>query len=221
MKYSTPCLPHLPCHQYRTCERCAKLRQAHYAELAREHTRPGPTTFATLTNIPAHDVKTATALHPGTGGLWSIEAGQLTGLLHVNLLFQAQSEITATQIIATAPIQGASAWAASIDPADLPSIAAYITKRSQRPDRSAYLGRTIGTWGTWRTAKSIAQSMRQSPIATAAAFEAELRAFGLASEPGPRTENPVYNERHHQTATREEHLALAAHWLPGLHRLLK
>jgi hypothetical protein len=221
MKHIIPCLPELPCHQFRTCDRCAKLRQAHYAEIARAKTRAIPATFATITNIPAHDVATATALHPGQGGLWSIERGQLSAGLHVNLLFQAQQTFSATDILASAPIQGASAWATTVPPEDLPSIAAYITKRSGIPLKSTYLGRTTGTWGTWRSARSIAQTMKTAPVATAAIFEAELRALGLASETDPKTPNPVYRGLYPPPPTRAEQRELAQHWLPGLRELLR
>jgi hypothetical protein len=210
MHYNTVCLPDLPCHNFRNCDRCARLRQAKIAELASSKHAGGAITYAVITGLSASSIPAAKQLPCAYGGLFSVEIGAQFRGLHLNLILEAQSSLTADHIATTLSPLHCSIWSAPITTEDLPHVAAYINKREAIPNHREWPGRAYGTFGTWRSAKSIIQTQRLSPIASAAMHEAELRAFALAPDtPAPDMKTPA------------DFREIAARHLPALRHLMK
>lgn len=220
MKYSIPCTPQTPCHQHRHCDYCAALRQRKIAEIASSRHRGGVVTFATLTHLTGPAVAAARQLHPGQGGMWSVEAGTKMGGLHVNLLFESQTELFAEQIAAAAAIRGAEVWAKTIPAVDLRNVAAYINKREGMPRATDYRGNLYGCWGSWRSLRQVAQAQTMAPLLAAASHEDELRRLGISAPTNNENRPAGINSTGERPLTRAEYRALAVDNLPILRQLL-
>lgn len=163
--YSEPsCSPQYPCNRFYHCDRCARRRQARWADVAeRIDAAFGALQFSVIT--PDENTQQAlesakrsamrTAMSPAY--IWSVEVGQQCGHLHLNLLGPDLGDIRIKNAsIHTAPVrEGARA------------AAAYMTKRSGLPARPLYSGRTVGTAGHIMEHLSHAKHM---PVAQAGAL---------------------------------------------------
>lgn len=184
---TSTCPPWAPCRRWRTCARCARIRQAHIATLAETRAAGPYITWACLD----YDAAAKTAIlrsraFAGTGGLWTIEHGTKPGGrgLHVNLLIDRPDgpPPDAADIARAAPKHNV--WAEPIARADVRNVAAYISKRSQYPDPALYAGRLMGTWGHWRGPVDIlATDTDAPPLAQAAALQTTLQASGAIETP--------------------------------------
>ena len=220
MQYSIPCSPATPCHKHRYCDYCAALRQRKIAEIAATRHRGGIVTFATLTHLSGAAVAAARQLHPGQGGMWSVEAGTKMGGLHVNLLFESQHELFAEDIAAAAAIRGAEVWAKTVPAADLRNVAAYINKRAGMPRAHDYRGNLYGCWGAWRSLRQVAQEQTLAPLLAAASHEDQLHRLGIEAATDPHCNINLLIEPSERTLTRDEYRSIALQNLPILQQIL-
>jgi hypothetical protein len=220
MRQTIACSPQLPCNDARHCDYCARRRQAHVAELAATRYRGGLMTYAVIDPRGFQGINETRLLKPGTGGLWSVETGGKVKGLHVNLLIEGQQSFSATDIATIDGRAGVDFWAKQIDPTELRNLAAYIVKREGRPSTADYAGRQYGTWGTWNSARQIAQAMTRSPVVRAAAHQIEINALGLGSLPTPTTPPDRPFARNRDPITRAEAREIAARHLPELWAIL-
>jgi hypothetical protein len=220
MPKHTSCSPQLPCHDARHCSYCAALRQSHVADLAAARYRGGSLTYAVIDPRGYAGVTEARNLKPGSGGLWSVEIGAQVKGLHVNLLIEGQQSFTASDLATISRAQETDFWSKSVDPADLRNIAAYLVKLSGRPRKQEYDGRQYGTWGTWNTARSIAQNMRQRPIIQAAAVQAEFTALQLCPPITQRAPDQGFETQLPVQISRSEAREIASRYLPNLWTIL-
>lgn len=142
-----PCPAHQPVSHWRTCDSCARARQAKIADIAQDIERRYPAlTWITLTPSTSSR-RTIDAIRDAylrqadtEAGLWTIERGTQSGRLHCNII--------TTHHLAPRT-RGAEIHAAAIR-GNVRDIAAYISKRSQIPDLSHYAGRVFGKFGMLR-----------------------------------------------------------------------
>lgn len=139
-----PCAPRARCGRYRTCPTCARIRQAKIADAAerlQRHARD-----LTWTTIIPDDREWRTLIRCRSafleaeqppGAIWTVEAGQQTGLPHCNILHPT-----------TRPrqLRHAAVWQAPIT-TTARAVAAYISKQAGFPAPDAYAGRLYGTAG--------------------------------------------------------------------------
>ena len=139
-----PCPTHAPTSHWRTCQLCARKRQAHIADVAEEllsrypslcwiTLEPGDSRARTIDAIRDAYLRQAKT----EAGIWTIEQGVKTGILHANIITH-DHKIPATRDarIHIAPLQGS-----------IRAVAAYISKREQIPDMGKFAGRVYGRWG--------------------------------------------------------------------------
>jgi len=162
------CQPGGRCRDWRTCDACARIRQARIATAAeRLASVAGPLDWTTLRTASAA-FKAVTDARAEflrktspRGAIWTIEQSQNTGNLHINVL---TPETTIPTLLHSSALHAR----AITEPR---RVAAYISKREQMPDQDAYPGRLYGTAGPlwqWLTAKG------QQPIIQAAAIQADI-----------------------------------------------
>ena len=226
------CTPARLCRKWRTCARCARLRQARIADIAEQRARAPFLTWACLDFDPTTKTRLLrSAALRGTGGLWTVEHGVKPGGrgLHLNLLIDspAAPPPDAGQIARSAPHHNV--WAKPVARADVRNVAAYISKRSQFPDQTVYAGRIMGTWGHWRTAFDILTTDADTPpIAQAAAIQHEMHESGILPPPPPppppapppAPPNVIYSGMPQRKLTRDEYREIAARHLGPLFELL-
>ncbi len=138
------CTPHYPCNRWLHCDHCTRRRQARAADIAeRIEAAFGPLQYAVITpdeNTGAAIARAKRRAIRSLGSpaaLWTIEVGQVSGRLHINLLGRLDG------------LENVSASATWIDirPAQARPVAAYITKRTSAPSREFYEGRLYGHSG--------------------------------------------------------------------------
>lgn len=139
------CYPTRPCNNFRVCERCARQRQRQLADSAETMERiHGALSLTRLTPDDAggHAVRVIREAYQqrckANAGIWTIEAGELGGKLHANIITPVHRPIILT---------GASSWTQPII-GNVRNVAAYIGKRSQIPALRDYDGHTRGRWGS-------------------------------------------------------------------------
>lgn len=220
MKNSTTCTPEVPCHQFRHCDYCARLRQHKIAELANTRCRSNNPTYAVITGLSPLSAISARKFHAGTGGLWTIEAGTKMGGLHANLILDSSEQVEASAIASALAMPGHAVWAQAIPRRDLRNVAAYISKRASVPRRNEYDGRVYGTWGTWRGAAQVAREQIMAPVVAAAAHQQQLQQLGLIDATQAASLQSTLNEAGNQPRTREEYKAIACRYLAGLRAIV-
>jgi hypothetical protein len=106
-------------------------------------------------------------------GIWTIERGQKTGLMHGNLI------TSKTQLVDSPGIE---TFAEPIH-TNVRAVAAYISKREQHPGREHWSGRTYASWG------HISQTLlggKMPAIINGAAIEHQMQqASKVAAPPQP------------------------------------
>lgn len=220
MRQSVPCSAATPCHQHRHCDYCARLRQRYIAELVSNRHGSGSFTFATFTHLSGPGLAAARQLKPGTGGLWSVEAGSKMGGMHVNLLFESQIPLLADDLAASAMIAGADVWAKAVPATDLRNIAAYINKREGMPHKVDYGGNLYGTWGSWRSVRQVAQQQRLSPLLAGASLADDFRRLEITGAPELPLGLPENKPSRPADLTRDQYRALAVDKLALLRQVL-
>jgi hypothetical protein len=139
------CSPQYPCRRSLTCQYCARVRQAKYADIAeRIEAAFGGLEFAVLT--PGENtaraierVKNAAlraALSPAM--IWSVEIGEQAQRLHLNIVgHQLNFRKIRNCSIHVQPVHTSARIAT-----------AYMLKSKSRPNAHIYEGRTVGTAGS-------------------------------------------------------------------------
>lgn len=153
------------CGQWRTCDYCSRYRQKTIADNAvKLMHRYGLVTWYRVTpQIAEHHTfkKIRAGLKDRLNGrpaIWTIEQGQLSGKLHVNIITPDHN---------LKPFKDAENWK-SEPTARIREIAAYITKRSQYPNLEAYSGRI---YGAMKGITEVLLSKKMNAIITAATIE--------------------------------------------------
>jgi hypothetical protein len=133
------------CNRPRTCERCAKKRQAYWADKA-EHLEHNHGQLLLARIKPefnnAHALRAARdkiarrALAPN--GIWSVETGSLFAGLHLNILTPAD----------TSRLERIKPDYSELVRCSARDAAAYIFKPQGMPPPSQYSGKLGGQWGT-------------------------------------------------------------------------
>lgn len=180
------CLPHSRCGKYRVCAFCARVRQAHVADLAEKlFAEYGTVYLARFTpelNTKSEIERLKDAIKRQLDhehGLWSIESGTDKNLLHINVL---------SHMPRFKQLKRAEYWQGQ-QAKNIRQLAAYMVKQSQIPPIEIYNGRQFGTW---QSMKSALENKQQLPIIQAAQAENHtLSSFSL---------NPIYLERQAEIA---------------------
>lgn len=153
------------CGLFRICKFCARVRQAHVADIAEQVLSHYPVLYpARITpdiNSPVEIERIKSAIKRQLGaysGLWSVEVGEVFGLLHLNI-------ITPKNILK--PIKGTHYWQGQALE-NLRRYAAYMVKPSQIPDLSQYRGRQFGSW---QSMTDLFKNERQLPVIQGAYHE--------------------------------------------------
>jgi hypothetical protein len=153
------------CKRYRTCDDCARLRQAHIADTAEQllskYNDIYMARFTPYSNTQAEIIRLKEAIKrrlDRSDAVWSIEQGTEKGLLHINLLSPVEffKQFKLAEYWQSRRIE------------NIRQAAAYMIKREQIPAIVAYSGRQFGTF------KSMAElyaDKKQTPIIQAAAAE--------------------------------------------------
>lgn len=164
MDNTKQCEPGRRCGNWKTCDRCARIRQKRTADKAEAMSiKYGQLYLSVMT---PHD-NTATAMRRmraallrkqwAPAGIWTIETGEDFQHLHLNLITPE----------GLAPnMQGATIHQERITTTPR-AIAAYITKRKGAPTEQQFDGRLLGTWGQ---IGQIMATEKAGPIIQAAAL---------------------------------------------------
>ena len=195
------CFPQRPCGRFRTCPRCAKLRQRDAATLAEKLEKLfGPLALTVITPEMQQPEQLAKLrarfmeLSKAPAGVWSIETGDQRGTLHTNLIHPLARPVR---------LRGAAVHTSTVR-TSARAIGAYIVKPSQIPDPNLYPGRTFGRCGPLMS--YLAQDA-ENPMIQAAALNKLLEIA-----PPPKAPPMMYNtpkpvgelspEQYHQIALR-------------------
>jgi hypothetical protein len=160
-----PCTGKHYCGHWRTCDRCARIRAARFADRAEylEHrlgrlalavAKPAANTATAIKHL--RDKLVRAKLAPA--GLWTIETGELYAGLHLNLLIPSEHLIRAETKVDYIETVRTSSRAA----------AAYICKRAGMPSSEQYNGRLQGEWGTVMQHLMNGTSLQAAPSQAAA-----------------------------------------------------
>lgn len=204
-----PCLPRARCRKWRTCEVCARIRQAKIADAAERLATIAPKLnwaciqpdHAGAAALAAARAEFLAAADP-PGAIWTVEQSPTTGRLHCNILTPTEPD---------RPLRKSRLWIAPVA-GDVRHVAAYIAKRDQMPAKAEYGGRLYGTAGPlwqWLTDR------RQETLTLAAATQYDLDKDAIQAQPSGI-------ERYAQEVrapTAEECRAIAERRLPDLLRL--
>lgn len=204
------CKPGSRCGHFRTCDPCARLRQAHFADIAQQLL--GQKALLYLTRLTPHintqeeikRLKIAVKRRlSAANAVWSVEQGTKTGSLHLNVI----SEINSIK-----SHRGADQYISGAI-TNLRNAAAYITKQSQLPNKEAYSGRQFGCFTSVFGALI---DYYHTPILQAAIMEnAVLNAMVL---PTPYLERQ--KEIEEVKGTKEHYKSIAMRHLPRLQAAL-
>lgn len=153
------------CRLYRTCAHCARLRQAHVADLAERLLAQYPAVFLSRftphTNTKQEIERLKTSIKRQLGNyqaIWSIEIGQEKQLLHLNIL-SASPEFKHPKNAEYWQGQAAS---------NLRQLAAYMVKQDQIPPTEIYQGRQFGGFTSM---SKLLQDTKIEPVIQAAYHE--------------------------------------------------
>lgn len=184
------CAPGSRCRRWRECQHCAAIRQAQIANVAEGGAaRSARITYAvvkpsTPDGLADQRPEFLRAIAPHIdGAIWTVETGQWNVSLHLNLIAGASVAIDAAQVASLYPSR-CEVWAAEIPRTDVRNVAAYIAKRGGMPLKRRYPGHLYGSTGTWKRPLALLAE-GASPIAAAAALEAELERLGVPAPPQP------------------------------------
>lgn len=200
---SPSCSPQYPCNRFYHCDRCARRRQARWADVAeRIEAAFGPLQLAVITpnenTARALDAAKRSALRAAISPamMWSIETGQQFGRLHLNLIGPNLANI--------AP-RGAAVNVSTIR-TNARAAAAYITKKSGYPSKEHYAGRIVGTAG--HVMQHLAQA-RHMPVAQAGAILKMLETANYYPTHDPDAQPTTADSLRQMTAAFADDLASA------------
>lgn len=192
MNYTSSCRPGNRCRKWRECDYCAQVRQAQIADVAEAGAATSPSvTYAVArtysqATISKDRSKFMAKLQRATeGGIWTIEKGEVSAGLHINIIAGTSEPLPAAKLAAMWP-GDADFWAAEIPHSDVRNVAAYSAKRSQMPDRAEYSGNIYGSYGSWKRplAALVEGKGNAGAVAKGLALEQMLADLGI---PEPET----------------------------------
>lgn len=201
----TYCRPGRRCKQWRVCDACARIRQAQIADVAEAGAALVPrVTYAVVRTYDAATINrdrerfTARLAKISEGGIWTIEKGERSGGMHINIIAGTLDGITAAKLAACWPV-GSSAdfWAIDIPRSDVRHVAAYCSKRSAMPEPECYDGRLYGSWGTWKKplAALVEDRVTTAPVVAGAALQTMLNAVTQTPTLEARAVSPEADKR--------------------------
>lgn len=208
------CRPFRRCGNWRTCEICARVRQAHLAErgealqnqfdtLFLSVLKPLDSTASAVQRIRAAILRRSFA----PAGIWSVEQGKKLGRLHLNIL-------------APAPVpdilRDCETWSQAVTTSGR-AAAAYINKKSGFPDQATYSGNLTGSWTKIPDFFSV---RHMPPTVMAASAEAALS----NKHPDEYLRAALASREREQAAkdlTREQYADIARRNLPNLYATLR
>jgi len=168
------------CGNFRHCEACARIRQAHFASLAEKLLMHEEALFSwrltphTNSEAEIRRLKAAVKVQlRRSPAVWTVEQGERNAMLHLNII---------SGLHHPKPIKASSHWV-SEQITNLRHAAAYILKRSQIPEADAYTGRQFGNFhslGQWLIDDNM------PPLIQAAAIETNV--LTLVNLPTPYLE---------------------------------
>lgn len=178
------------CKKFRTCEHCARIRQAQVADVAEAGAKKSPiTTYAVIRcydrfAVARHRAKFIKQMKDATlGGIWTIEDADFSGL-HLNIIAGTNKPIESVDIARMWGYRGdADIWAQAVDYKDVRNVAAYICKRESIPAKDRFGGHTYGSYGQWKTPLgALVEARQQYPLAAAVALEVMLKEAGIGGD---------------------------------------
>lgn len=153
------------CRQYRTCDDCARLRQAHIADIAEQLLGQYQALYTARitpyinTSSEIARLKAAVKRQLETNdALWSVEQGSEKGLLHLNII---------SPVAFFKKFKLAEYWQGE-QVRNIRQAAAYMLKKSQIPELAAYPGRQFGAF---KSLSDLFTAKDQLPIIQAAHAE--------------------------------------------------
>lgn len=190
------CAPGRRCRQWRRCDYCARIRQAQIASVAEAGASTSPrVTYAVARSYSQETMnrdraRFLTRLRTATeGGIWTIERGDLTDTLHLNLIMGTSEPVHAASLAKLWP-RDADFWANEIKHSEVRNVAAYCGKRSQMPGPERYGGNLYGSYGTWKRPLALAAE-RGGAVLSAIALEQMLENAGVQKPDSARFVPPV------------------------------
>jgi hypothetical protein len=209
------------CGNWRSCQRCAAMRAARFADraeyleqrqgkLALAIAHPDQNTGSEIKKL--RDKLLRSKLAPA--GLWTIETGEVFAGLHLNLLVPARDMYKYEKHAEYTEIVRSSARAA----------AAYICKRSGMPSHEQYSGRLQGEWG------SLVQHLMHSNNLDAAPSQAAAINLALSGHRSIadyyKTDQEMINKamkihEKNKEKTRDEYAAIMRRNLPALYAAMR
>lgn len=201
MNYTSSCRPGNRCRKWRECDSCAQIRQAQIANVAEVGATSSPrVTYAVARTYSQATINKdrgqfLTRLKRATeGGIWTIERGEVSTGLHINIIAGTLSELPAAKLASMWP-GDADFWATEIPRQDVRNVASYSAKRSQMPDKDEYSGNLYGSWGSWkRPLAALAEG--NNAVTAAIALEAMLADLGIPEpEQVPMYQKPIYESK--------------------------
>lgn len=210
-KIPQQCAPRNRCRNFRRCETCARIRQARIADQAEQllsgHLQLQLIVLKPLDHIGAtlrRGIQACIRNNNLPAGIWTIEKGPKTGLIHANILTQA-APIKALKGIDTH---------SEIARNNARIIAAYISKREQIPAPEHWTGRTYASWGH---ISHTLNSEKMPAIIHGCAVENALR----IAHKEPLPEEPALRASAPHNLSQQEYAEIAARHLPRLAALGK
>ena len=211
------CLPHSRCDNFRTCQYCARIRQAKIASAVEKLQEIcGSLTWSI---VYPHDGSKHAAERAkleflkkakAEGAVWTVEKSNKTNALHLNII---------TPRLEIDRIKLGNLWQQEII-GNPRNVGAYIAKQSQMPTVEEYDGRLYGTSGNlWQ----ILANAHNVPIVQAAAAQYAIDSHAALKRAAElqltKTRNPqktFYVPDEKPEMSKEEARSIAAKWLPDI-----
>lgn len=211
------CLPHSLCNNFRSCPRCARIRQAKVASAVEKlQELCGPLTWHILYPHDASKLAAEQAklqflrkIKP-EGAVWTVEESKKNNNLHINII---------TPRCQQAQIRAATTWAQDVT-GNPRHLGAYISKIGQMPSQERYEGKLYGTAGNiWQ----ILSQAHDAPIVQAAAAQFAIdsiamldRAAQLHIQQQQKQATFYTPEKKKTELSPEEKREIASRWLPDI-----
>jgi len=210
--YRKKCTKAQRCELFKTCEICARIRQAKIATKAEKLDILAEPLFFSVFKPHENTTKGIQALRASiirrkltVGGLWTVEKGEQFGQLHLNLI---------SPELKHHKIKNCETWSQAITTSTR-SAAAYISKQKGIPDDNTYSGQLYGTFGQ---IFDIAVNKGMTPVVQGAAIEMmlnpDIKQKALNNQSQPRqAPKPT------QTKTKAEYQTIAQKHLKNLYQI--
>jgi len=161
----------------------ATARQRRWAARAAQLLTQSRPTWAVIAPVSPGSWSSIRARLDSLTGIWTIERGGVSGLLHANLLIADQSDPTEQTAHAMALVRSRARWAREIAEVDIPRIATYITKPDQTPDPGEWRGAVTGEFSPLRSARLIMLTATDAPVVQGLALDRHLGHLATQDRP--------------------------------------